>query len=63
MVERGEPIRVIKNCEASLSLNIVKHYLAVFVRVWQILVESLMFLAFAFVKPADTAESGNTNAA
>jgi hypothetical protein len=38
-------------------------YLAVFVRVWQILVESLMFLAFAFVKPADTAESGNTNAA
>jgi len=38
-------------------------FLAVFVRVWQILVESLMFLAFAFVKPADTAQSGNTNAA
>ena len=27
-------------------------FLAVFIRLWQILVESLMFLAFAFVKPA-----------
>jgi uncharacterized membrane protein YbhN (UPF0104 family) len=39
-------------------------FLAVFVRVWQILVESLMFLAFAFVKPSDAATRGNrTNAA
>jgi uncharacterized membrane protein YbhN (UPF0104 family) len=27
-------------------------FLAVFVRLWQILVESLMFLAFAFVNPS-----------
>jgi len=38
-------------------------FLAVFIRVWQILVESLMFLAFTFVKPADARPSGNTNAA
>lgn len=38
-------------------------FLAVFVRLWQILVESLMFLVFVFVKPADVAQRGNTNAA
>ena len=38
-------------------------FLAVFVRLWQILVESLMFLVFVFVKPADAAQSSNTNAA
>jgi uncharacterized membrane protein YbhN (UPF0104 family) len=32
-------------------------FLAVFIRLWQILVESLMFLAFAFVKP----EPGTSN--
>lgn len=38
-------------------------FLAVFVRLWQILVESLMFLAFAFVKPTGAAQDGNPNAA
>lgn len=38
-------------------------FLAVFVRLWQILVESLMFLVFVFVKPAETAQSSNTHAA
>ena len=38
-------------------------FLAVFVRLWQILVESLMFLVFVFVKPTDAAQSSNTNAA
>jgi uncharacterized membrane protein YbhN (UPF0104 family) len=38
-------------------------FLAVFVRLWQILVESLMFLAFIFVKPPDAARSSNTKAA
>jgi uncharacterized membrane protein YbhN (UPF0104 family) len=38
-------------------------FLAVFVRLWQILVESLMFLVFVFVKPADVTQSSKTNAA
>ena len=39
-------------------------FLAVFIRLWQILVESLMFLAFAFVKPEPGASNdGNATSA
>jgi uncharacterized membrane protein YbhN (UPF0104 family) len=35
-------------------------FLAVFIRLWQILVESLMFVAFAFVKPEFGASSDSS---